>query len=249
MNNPNPNAQPPAGDSKDGKKDPWEELRGQKDDNGVPQHPEEKADFYKKKANNSTAEAQRIMSQNKDLAQENGMLKTNSQNAQNTVNDMASKVPDWEKLSPQQQQSILTSYGTLQKDLVSVKSQVAKIVDKQEFDNGYNLLVQDESFNRLSEYKDEFISKSYEEENLRTPLKTLAIAFLAEKGVWGLKSKEEKKKPADEGRSGLDSSGAGNQAPPAKKDTYTTAQAKELRETDPRKYNRLLMDKKLNIED
>lgn len=254
MPNPNPNAQPPKGDGKDGAQpDPWEKLRGQNDANGVPTHPEEKAEFYKKKSDSSNVEAQRIIEDNKSLQVENEKLKNpnpnNQGNANSTVKDLSAKIPDWNLLTPQQQTAILNSYSALHNDITTIKGEVAKIVDKQDFDKGYNALVLDEQFTVLSEFKEEFIAKSYEKENLKTPLRTLAIAFLAEKGKWG-KVKDPNPNPnPDAGRSGLDDGTAGDTPPAGDNNTYTSQEAQELRKSDPKKYMRLVSTKKLVIKD
>lgn len=251
MPNPNPNPNPAPQDGKDGvQNDPWEKLRGTKDANGVPQHPDEKAEFYKKKSDNSNVEAQRIIGENKSLLEENQKLKVvpPQGNAMNTNIDITSKIPNWGTLSPEQQTTILSSFGTLHNDVESMKGQVAKMLDRQNFDASYNALVLNDEFAILDTFKSEFIVEAYKGENLKTPLRTLAVAFLAEKGKWGTAS-DPNPTPSDAGRSGLDDGDAGNSAPPAQQDTYTSQEASELRVADPKKWARLVSSKKLTIKD
>ena len=252
MSNPNPNAQPQSRDGKDGSQsNPWDKLKGQRDANGVPLHPDEKADYYKQKSDDSNREANKIIEQNKSLSAENEQLKTPvppvQGNAMNTANDLASKIPNWNALSTEQQTAMLNSFGTLHSDLETIKRQVAEMVDKQDFDKGYNALIQDPQFSKVADFKEEFIAKSYEQDNLKTPLKILATAFLAEKGLWGAKAND--KPNGDEGLSGLDTGSGGDQTPPTSPNTYSSVEAAELRQSDPKKYARLIREKKLTIKD
>jgi len=224
--------------------DIYAELRGKKDANGIPQHPEERAEFYKKKFADSSAGAQQLLEENKRLKEQ-----TESQQAQSrdkfTETDLSREIPDWDILTMEQKKAMINSMGSLMKDLEKVKAQVAEIVDEREFEKTFKKVTSEPEFLIIKKHKREFRDYAYQDSNLNVPLPILARSFLVDKNLIGAKPPETNQ---DAGLSGLDSgSGGDRKAPP--KTGYTSEEMETIRKTDPKKYNRLAREGKLVLKD
>jgi len=228
--------------------DHYAELRGKKDEKGVPLHPEEKADFYKEKFGHSTTEAQRLLDEQKRLREENETLKTKKE--QNTEDELSKTIPDWDILTLDQRRSISMSVGSLKQDLEKVKAQVAEIVDEREFEHTFKKVTSEPEFAIIKKHKREFREYAYKQENLNVPLSILSKSFLVDKNLIGVKPTEQNKDDnPDAGRSGLDSGSGGDRTPQTPKGGYTADEVEKIRKEDPRKYARLAREGKLNIKE
>ena len=233
MSNPNPNGDDPTKNG-DQTNPSGTDLKGKVDEQGVPLDAEERAEYYKKlseendsKFRNSSKGAQELLDQKKVLEKENERLKTNRDPSHG--GEVSQK--DLDDLKTRQ-------------DEVERKQAIAD--NKQAFASQFKALIGKEEFKNIQSQRDSFESYAYQDENLQTPIEVLARSFQVEKGL----IKDQKTDENDEGRPGIEEgTGGGSNNQPSGKKGYTSAQAEKLRKEDPRKYNRLVRDGKLNITD
>ena len=233
MDNPNPNGGDPTNNG-DQPNPNGTDLKGKVDEKGVPLDAEERSEYYKNlseendsKFKNSSKGAQELLNKNKDLEQENGRLKANRDPSQG--GEVSQK--DLDDLKTRQ-------------DEVERKQAISD--NKQAFASQFKTLVGKEEFKNIKSQRDSFEAYAYQDENLSTPIEVLARSFQVEKGL----IKAQKPDENDEGRPGIEEgTGGGSNNQPSGKKGFTSAQAEKLRTEDPRKYNRLARDGKLNITD
>ena len=228
--------------------DMYAEMRGKKDTNDVPLHPEERAEYYKVKFAESTRGVEALVASEKKLKEENETLKTKKE--QNTEDELSKTIPDWDILTLDQRRSISMSVGSLKQDLEKVKAQVAEIVDEREFEHTFKKVTSEPEFAIIKRHKREFREYAYKQENLNVPLSILSKSFLVDKNLIGVKPTEQNKDDnPDAGRSGLDSGSGGDRTPQTPKGGYTADEVEKIRKEDPRKYARLAREGKLNIKE
>jgi len=248
---------------------PKENLKGKKDEQGIPLDPDERADFYKDKFVDSSRGANTLLEKNKVLEEENNQLKDTNPDDQPivtpkpeqkpyTAEDLKKSIPGWNNLNIEQQTAILNSYGAMQKDLDSIKETVAGIVDTQAYQTNFTKLVNQPEFSKIAERKEKFREYAYREEHLNTPLDVLAKAFIVDEGLIETKPEpnpDPEQKPAaedknkDAGNEGLESGSGGSKNPSSNKEGFTTEEAAKMRKEDPKKYNRLSREGKMKIID
>ena len=226
--------------------DPFEALKGQVDDAGIPKHPEERAEYYKTKFSESSRGAQELLTKNQTLAKENEDLKK----PKFTQEELSSLIPGYDKLAPEQQKAIFESWSNTQRELDSLKSDVAAITDRQVFEDGFKNLVKIEEFSILKKHKSAFKDYAYSDAyRAIDDLSVIARSYIMEKKLYDATPKDPADQPApkDAGNPGLDSSRGGKPAAPA--GTYTLEEAAALRKDNPREYNRLAAAGKLKIKE
>lgn len=237
----------PTGDEGGGNPTPtptdhYAELRGKKDDKGVPLHPEEKADFYQKKFSDSSAGAQQLLEDKKRLLEENQTLKT--KNDTYSADELRNAIPEFDNLTLEQQKAVINSFGSLKRDLEDVKSQVAEIIDERVFESTFRKVTSEPEFEIIKKYKREFKEYAYQTENVNVPLALLAKSFMVDKKLIGNQAKPDDN--ADAGRPGMDSGAGGTRQEP-KKAGYSAEELEKIRKEDPKKYNRLAREGKLTL--
>ena len=211
-----------------------ESLKGKVDEQGIPLDAEERAEHFKKlsedneaKFKNSSKGAQELLNKNKILAEENETIKKSRDPNHKEENVSRSEIDE-----------IKTRQDEIEK-------QQRLEANKREFNTQCKNLIEQDEFKNIGSLKDEFEEYAYKEENLNSPIEILARSFQVEKGL--LKSKKEEE--GDEGRKGLEAgTGGGDHSKPSEKG-YTNEQAEKMRTEDPKKYNRLAKEGRLNIVD
>ena len=227
--------------------DPYESLKGQKDEHGIPKHPEERADYYKDKFSNSTAEAQKFASRTKELEEENELLKK----PKFTQDELATMIPGYKDLAPEQQKAIFDSWSNTQRNLDSLTQTVAELTDRQVFEDGFKALVKMEEFSILKKKKESFKSYAYSDQYRGIDdLTIVARSYIMENKLFAEQAKETEveQKPTDAGRPGLDTNRGGTK-PPVKNGQFTAEEIAEMRTSDPKRYNRLAAEGKLTVKD
>lgn len=185
---------------------------------------------YEKKFRESSRGAQQLLDRNKALEAENQRLQE-LMNSQSVQNEVVQPVPQPEpQLTPSYQSVLDPETATL----------IQRVADREKFELEFAQATT--RYPQLSGRKEEFKQFAYQEDNLGVPTLQLAAEFILEKGLYSKpeENQDEMVEPALE--SGV---GGDRQAPP--KDGYTVDEAKHLRETDPRKYNRLIREGKMKI--
>ena len=226
-------------------KDPFEELKGQFDDNGIPKHPEERAEYYKTKFGESSKGVQDLLEKNRDLARENEDLKK----PKFTQDELNKIIPGYDLLAPEQQKAIFESWSNQQRDLESLKQSVAEISDRQIFEDGFKELTKTEEFSILKKHRDAFKKYAYSDQYRGIDdLMIIARNYIMEKKLYSQPENPEGDKPKDPERPGLDSGRSGIR-PSGKSEGYTEAQLSEMRTKNPQEYNRLAAAGKLKVKD
>lgn len=232
MNNPKPNVDDPTGNG-DPTNPNGTDLKGKVDEQGVPLDSSERAEYYKKlaeendsKFRNSSKGAQELLDQKKVLEQENERLKINRDPSQE---DKVSQ-SDLDEMKKRQEE---------------IERKQAIQENKQAFASQFKALVAKEDFENIKGHRESFEAYAYQDENLSTQIEVLARSFQVEKGLIKNKVKND-----DEGRNGIENGtgGGDHNKQPAKKG-YTSEQAEVIRKEDPRKYNRLVKEGKMRITD
>ena len=208
-----------------------ESLKGKVNEQGIPLDAEERADHYRKlsadnetKFKNSSKGVQGLLDKNKNLEDENQRLKGGSQHEEEAVSR-----DEFNELKTRQDES---------------EKQQRMEENKRAFGIQCKNLFEQEEFKNIKSLKTEFEEYAYEEDNLGTTIEVLARSFQVVNGL--VKSKTSKEE--DEGRSGIEAgTGGGNHKPSEK--GYTSEQAETMRTDDPKKYNRLVKEGRLNIVD
>jgi hypothetical protein len=223
--------------------DPFEELKGKVDDNGVPRHPEERADYYKTKFSESSKGAQDLLKQKQDLEKENADLKK----PKFTQDELSNIIPGYDLLTPDQQKAIFESWSNQQRDLDELKGQVATMQDRQIFEDGFKELIKTEEFSILKKHRDSFKKYAYLDEYRGIDdLMIIARNYIMEKKLYTQKPEEEN--PKDPDRPGLDANRGGIR--PAPKHTgFTPEEITTMRTKDPQRYNRLAAEGKLKVKE
>jgi hypothetical protein len=158
-----------------------------------------------------------------------------------TEQDLAKAIPGFENLPPEEKEMIRDIKTTV-KTMAELKQTVTELYDEKHFANEMKALTRKEDFKQLTEHTDEFKEFAYKDENLRTPLETLAKAFLYEKG----------KKPAEPTPvGGVEPGGSGGRqgGAPVQEDGMTGEEVAALRKSDPLKYNKLAAAGKIKFRD
>lgn len=237
MTNPNPNPNPQGG--QDGNSDPFADLRGKLDSNGVPLHPEEKAQYYERKFKDSSKGAQELLEKNKTLAEENDRLK-------NTYVPPAPNNPSGDPYAPK-------NVDVLQKTVSDLQKTVASLLDNQQFERGWRSLILKPEFAKLAEHEADFKEFAYQNENLNSPLPILAKAFMVDNGLFGQSvPNPQDPDPSDDqdaGNPGLEGGTGGGDAPAPSEPGYTAEEAAKMRQEDPKKYARLIREGKLKFKE
>jgi hypothetical protein len=225
--------------------DQYEELKGVKDDSGIPKHPQERADYYQTKFSESSRGAQELLNQNQNLNKEIEELKT----PKFTPDELSKMIPGYDQLAPEQQKAIFDSWSNTQRDLDTLKNQVAVLTDKQVFEDGFKNLVKTEQYSVLRKHKADFKDFAYSDEYRGIDdLAIITDSYIMKKKLYAPTDKDPKdpNEPAD--RPGLEATKSGYKPTPAV-GGMTAAQAAELRKTNPQKYNALAATGKLKIID
>ena len=213
-----------------------ESLKGKVDEQGIPLDAEERADHYRKLSEKTTSDfkeyqanssrgVQKLSDTNKTLEEENERLKAQSPHKE-------------DKVSREEFNEMITRQEDIDRKLAIEENKRAFNIQCKE-------LFGQEEFKNIKNHRDEFEEYSYDQENLNVPIEVLARSFQVVKGL----IKSEPPKEGDEGRQGIEvGTGGGRHQPPAK-GGYTSEQAEKMRTDDPKKYNRLSREGKLNIVD
>jgi len=108
------------------------------------------------------------------------------------------------------------------------------------YNDEFKGIIADEKFAVLQKHAEDFKNYAYKDENIRTPLKTLAASFIFENGLSNLIPNA----PQDGGEDapGMESGHSSGREGGARSNTgeYTPEQLQELRKTNPRKYNKMI---------
>ncbi len=224
--------------------------------------PEDKTD-YKEKFSNSSREAQRLL----DVLKANGIdpetgkpisqaqstpaeeptrLAVRGEQPQQpniplTDEQLTAAIPGFANLTDSEKALIRDTKSTV-KQISELKNLVAELYDEREYNKQFKALVGKEQWKSIAEHAEEFKEYAYKNENLQTPLETLAASFLYTKGLSD-KQKEPKPQPT-----GLEpGSGGGKGEGKTDKDGYTAEEIANIRTTDPKKYAQLAQSGKLKI--
>ena len=233
MDNPNPNVDDLTKNGDPTNPNGTEDLKGKVDEQGVPLDSSERADYYKKLADdndtkfkNSSKGAQDLLNKNKGLEQENERLKTNRNPSQED------KVSQSDLDEMKKRQDEFERKQAIQENKQAFASQFKELVAKDDFEN-------------IKGHRESFEAYAYQDENLSTQIEVLARSFQVEKGLLKVQKKDD-----DEGRGGIeDGTGGGDHNKQPAKKGYTSLQAETIRKEDPRKYNRLVKEGKMKITD
>ena len=220
------------------------------------QNPNDGGEDFKTKFGESTKENQRlmdIMKDNKIDAKTGKVIESvdDGQGGENndanpkgfTDEELNKAIPGFSNLTDSEKNVIRNAKKTA-KDMTDLKKSVAQILDKDKFNSDLSTIKKDKTIGKIiSENEDEFKEFAYKPENLKTDTTTLAKAFAFDKG--GNQQKETGVKVGLEDGGGSKTLGTTKDG----KIQVTSSEAQTLRKTDPRRYNDLVRDKKLVIED
>ncbi len=210
-------------------KDGTVNLKGQKDEHGIPLDPEEARDYYKDKFANSTRGAQELLSEKERLAKEKEELERKlQQNPDQKHNE--DFVPRSEFEETKQKLEAMEEKNAYEENRKLVSKEISDLVNQEEF-------------KPLQGHKKALLDYAYKEGNVGAALATLARAFMVENNLIVPAKKEEEPRPGMEG----DSGSTRNSEP--RGDGYTSEEAEDLRKNDPKKYARLIREGKMNIVD
>lgn len=239
----NPNDAPENG-ANHLEKDPYEELKGQVDESGVPKHPEERAEYYRTKFGESTRGAQELLNKNQELSKELEDLKT----PKFTQDELSKIIPGFDQLAPDQQKAIFESWSNDRRDIENLTRQVAILTDRQVFEDDFKALVKKEQYSILKKRKEDFKAFAYSDEYRGiNDLAIIADSYIVKKKLYET-APSEPKAPNSTERPGLEATKTGYKPAPTV-GTMTAEQAAELRQKDPQKYNALAAAGKLKIAD
>lgn len=235
MTDQNPSGGDPTGGGKAGdptNKEGTGSLKGKVDKQGVPLDAEERADYYQKlsadnhtKFQDSSRGVEGLLNKNKDLETENERLKTQSPHKEDKVSR--------------------EEFSQLEKRQEETEKQQRMEANKRVFNTQCKNLFEQDEFKNIKSLRAEFEEYAYEEDNLNVPIEILARSFQVVKGLL----KSESPKEGDEGREGIEGGTGGSRHQPPAKKGYTSEQVENMRLDDPKKYNRLSREGKLNIVD
>lgn len=182
---------------------------------------------YKKKFQDSSRGAQQLLDRYKEL--EADKLRLEEQLANQT------------RISPEIAQPIAQENSQPQPWIDPETAMYLKrAADREKFEQDFSKAVS--RYPQLFAHRDDFKIFAYKPENLETPLLQLAAEYILEKGLY---SQEEAQPEPQEEPSLEQGVGGDRQAPP--KEGYSPNEARHIRETDPRKYNRLVREGKMKI--
>src|SRR5690606_7400791 len=142
-------------------------------------------------------------------------------------------VPGYAGLSEREKDLVKSTIAPFAKNVSALQGQVAKLLDQERFKEEINTLLADPKYKVLQKHKDDFKKFAYQDENLNTPLKTLANSYIYENEL-----KEEDETPEAKERKGLEDGAGGGDKVPVKKHLSSEELAK-IRTTDPRRYARM----------
>lgn len=158
-----------------------------------------------------------------------------------TEEELEDVVPGYAGLSEREKDLVKSTIAPFAKNVSALSGQVAKLLDQQRFGEELTALLADPKYKVLIKHKEAFKTFAYTDENLNTPLRTLANSYIYENE---LKAEPEETAEEKEARLGLeDGGGSGGKVPV--KDTYTSEELAKIRTTDPRRYARLAKAGKL----
>lgn len=226
--------------------DPYESLKGVKDDNGVPKHPQERADYYQTKFSESSRGAQELLNKNQSLANEVEELKK----PKFTQDELSKMIPGYDTLAPEQQKAIFESWSNTQRDMESLRNSVAILTDRQVFEDDFKTLVKKEQYSLLKKRKEDFKTFAYSDEYRGiNDLAIIADSYIVKNKLYETATDKEPKAPKENtDRPGLEATKSGYK-PTSTVSTMTVDQAAELRKTNPQKYNALAAAGQLRIAD
>lgn len=225
--------------------DPFEELKGQLDEKGIPKHPEERAEYYQTKFSESARGVQTLVEKNKDLEREIGELKK----PKFTQDELSKLIPGYDNLAPEQQKAIFESWSNMQRDLDGLKQSVATIADRQIFDDGFRALIKNPEFVILKKHKDSFKDYAYSDEYRGIDdLTIIARNYIMEKKLYENPNPTPPNPENPVDRPGLDTNRGGIRKPVVT-GGFTAQEIADMRTKDPQKYNRLAAAGKLTIKE
>lgn len=218
---------------------------------------EQRALYYKDRSEASTAG---FNSYKNEKETEIGTLKTDLEKAKQkgtgeedpnkgrklTEEELEDVVPGYAGLSEREKDLVKSTIAPFAKNVSTLKSQVAKLLDQERFNEEITELFADPKYKVLLPHKEAFKKYAYQDENLNTPLKTLANSYIYENELKETPApKDGEDDDEDKNREGLETGGGngGNRLPPKK--GFSAEELEKLRKSDPRRYNRLAKQKKL----
>lgn len=158
-----------------------------------------------------------------------------------TDEELAKTIPGFANMSEGEKLLVRDIKSTV-KALAKMQEFMAELHDERQFGKDLKALTGKEEWKKIAELSEEFKEFAYKKENLKTPLETLAAAFLHTKGV------ATEKKPEKPDRTGLEGGGSGNgEEKDVRNKGYTADEAAHLRKSDPKKYAQLSREGKLKI--
>lgn len=210
------------------------------DDKKSQTKPEDTADYWKKKFQESSREAQIIAEREKEAK---AKLEEATKPKEVTDDLMKEKYPDWDNYDDGVK-SALKNQVKLEQEVTTLKKQSSEYHNERKWDGQINSFLDENAETEKYPIKDreafrKFVSKP---ERKGMNLDVLAAAFVYEVG--STETKPEKKKGS------MLESGSGQGATKkhkTDKKEYTADDAKTLRENNPREYERLVRSGKLDI--
>lgn len=158
-----------------------------------------------------------------------------------TEEELEDVVPGYAGLSEREKDLVKSTIAPFAKNVNALQGQVAKLLDKQRFNEELTELLATPEYNVLLKHKDAFKKYAYQDENLNTPLTVLADAYIYKNK---LVDEEDPNNDEHKDRKGLEG-GAGGYRKTPPKTGLTQEELQKLRTTDPRRYNRLAKEGKL----
>lgn len=149
-----------------------------------------------------------------------------------TEEELEDVVPGYAGLSEREKDLVKSTIAPFAKNVSALQGQVAKLLDQERFKEEINTLLADPKYKVLLKHKDEFKKFAYQDENLNTPLKTLANSYIYENEL------KEEDEPEHKDRKGLEDGAGGGDKAPTKKH-LTSEELAKIRTTDPRRYARM----------
>lgn len=196
---------------------------------------EQKALYYKDRSEASTAGFQKYKTE-KDIEIEG--LKKDKKPASETLteDDLEKKIPGYSSLSDSEKNLIKQTIAPFAKNLSELSQEVAKLHDKQSFEDDFDNLIQEDEYKVLAQHRRPFKAFAYKDENISVPLSILADSYIRKNN---LKDEDE------ETRRGLEEGNGGDRKKLSTKKGMDAVELETLRKSDPRRYNRLAKEGKL----
>lgn len=158
-----------------------------------------------------------------------------------TDEELAKTIPGFANMSPTEKLLVKDLKSTV-KVIAKMQEFMTELYDERQFGKDLKTLTTKEEWKAIAENSDEFKEFAYKPDNLKTPLETLAAAFLH------MKSDKEKKPEEKPDLPGLEAGGSGKgEERGTREDGYTPEEMEQLRKKDPKKYNKLASEGKLKL--